>query len=245
MIEQFEIDELKPLFGDDFRLNDHMTIRQPEIGEIIEMGEREYSGLVQAFVATPSDRIAQLDKQGIDWNEITDFEMFGMVASSLPKQMTKILFGDFDFGGFEIIPFEEERRIVLRHKTLGFDFDELQYEAMVGYLRKVHSLKKNVRLAGNAATKQMMIEMAYEDLEREKKKPYKSHMKSLISALVNSPGFKYDLNQVRHMKFYAFMDSVVRTQIITSSTALMNGIYSGNIDTKKLDKNELNCMRDI
>lgn len=245
MIELFEIDELKLYFGEDFKLNEYMTIRQPTIGEIMEFGEKNYFGLVQTFTATPSDMIAQLDKAGIDWNQISDFELFSMMVVTLPVNHTKILFGDFDFGQFEIVPIEGERRNVLRHKELNFDFDELGYEALVGYLRQMHSLKKNVHLAGNASTKRIMIEMAHEELNRLKKKPYKSQMKSLISTMVNSAGFKYDLEHVRQMHYCAFMDSVARTQIIFSSTALMHGIYSGNVDMKKLDKKELNCMRDI
>jgi hypothetical protein len=41
------------------------------------------------------------------------------------------------------------------------------------------------------------------------------------------------------------MDSVQRLQIYESTTALMKGMYSGMIDTKGLDKDALNFMRNI
>ena len=42
------------------------------------------------------------------------------------------------------------------------------------------------------------------------------------------------------------MDSVKRLQTYESVTALMSGMYSGMIDTKKLNlKEELNWMRDL
>jgi len=41
------------------------------------------------------------------------------------------------------------------------------------------------------------------------------------------------------------MDSVQRLQIYESSTALMKGMYSGFLDTSKINKEELNFMRDI
>ena len=59
------------------------------------------------------------------------------------------------------------------------------------------------------------------------------------------PGFKYNLKEVLSIGFKEFMDAVARTQIITSTQALLNGCYTGNVDTKKLNKNELNYMRDI
>ena len=47
------------------------------------------------------------------------------------------------------------------------------------------------------------------------------------------------------MPIYAFMDSISRIQIIRTTTALLQGCYSGMIDMKKINKNELNFMREI
>ena len=47
------------------------------------------------------------------------------------------------------------------------------------------------------------------------------------------------------MPMYAFMDAVTRIQIIKSTTALLNGCYSGMIDTSKINKKEFNWMREI
>jgi hypothetical protein len=38
---------------------------------------------------------------------------------------------------------------------------------------------------------------------------------------------------------------VSRLQIIVNSDALLHGMYGGMIDTKKINKNELNWMREI
>lgn len=243
--EIYEIDELKLYFGEDFRVNEHVVIRQPSMGDIIEFGERKYFSLIHLLTATPSDMIAQLHKMGLDWNEVEEFELFSMFAISLDLEDTKILFGDLDFRDFQIIPIEGKHRHVLHHNKYNFDLDELTYGAIAQYLRTMHGYKKNVAIAGNEATKQMMIEMALEDLEIAKRKEYKSQLKSMISTMVNSAGFKYNLEEVRKMKFCQFMDSVSRVQIIRSSDALLQGCYSGMIDTKKIDKKQLNFLRDI
>lgn len=243
--EIYEIDELKLYFGEDFHINEHVIIRQPSMGDIIEFGERKYFSLIHLLTATPSDMIAQLYKMGLDWNDVEDFELFSMFAISLDLEDTKILFGDLDFRDFQIIPIEGKHRHVLHHNKYNFDLDELTYGAIAQYLRTMHGYKKNVAIAGNEATKQMMIEMALEDLEIAKRKEYKSQLKSMISTMVNSAGFKYNLEEVRKMKFCQFMDSVSRVQIIRSSDALLQGCYSGMIDTKKIDKKQLNFLRDI
>lgn len=241
----YEVDELKLYFGDDFKVNEHITIHQPTIGEILEMGEQKYFSIAHLLTATPSDMIAQLHKRGIDWNKIEDFELFSMLILGVSQKDTQIFFGDLDFSEFQIEPTEGKRQHVLRHKRLGFVIDELMYGAIVNYIRTMHGFKKNVSLAGNEATRQMMIEMALEDLAIAQKKQYKSSLKAIISTLFNSPGFKYNLEEIRNMKFCAFMDSVSRIQIIRSSDALLRGCYSGMIDTKKINKKDLNFMRDI
>ena len=42
-----------------------------------------------------------------------------------------------------------------------------------------------------------------------------------------------------------FLDVVQRSQIIESVSALMRGMYSGMIDTKKIKNSELNWFREI
>ena len=74
MKELFEIDELKVYFGEDFQVNEYVSIRQPTVGEILQAGELSYYSMVNALTAVPSDYISQLHKLKIDWNEMTDFE---------------------------------------------------------------------------------------------------------------------------------------------------------------------------
>ena len=41
------------------------------------------------------------------------------------------------------------------------------------------------------------------------------------------------------------MDSVKRLQVYESSTALLKGVFSGFVDTSKIDKEEFDFMRQI
>ena len=64
--------------------------------------------------------------------------------------------------------------------------------------------------------------------------------------MLNHPGFKYKKSELKEVGIVEFMDSVKRLQTYESVMALMSGMYSGMIDTKKLDlKEELNWMRDL
>lgn len=244
----FEVDELQQYFGYGLKICDGLEVKQPTVGDIVKMGEMNYFATVHTLTAIPSDMKAQLDMMHLDWEKVQDFELFIMLIMHMGPDATGVFFGDLDFREFNVeIIDEETRQYRLVHPNTGIVIDEVRYKAITNYLCKMHGIKKKPQVAGNEYTHKMMLEMAYEDLEIQKKKAIepKSSLKSLISAMVNMPGFKYNLKEIMNIGFYEFMDSVARTQVIASTTALMQGMYMGNLDMKKLDKKELNFMRDI
>ena len=68
---------------------------------------------------------------------------------------------------------------------------------------------------------------------------------SMISFYLNHPGSKYKKNELRNVGIVEFYDSVQRLQIYESTHAVINGSYSGFVDTSKIPKNEFNFMRDL
>ena len=130
--------------------------------------------------------------------------------------------------------------------------DELVYLRIVDYLRCMFDIhpKVEVNVKGKT-TKQWIIDEERMNLEiekkrREKETRKKSFLYPLISAMVNHPGFKYKKNELKEVGIVEFMDSVKRLQTYESVRALMSGMYSGMIDTSKLNlKEELNWMRDL
>lgn len=247
----YEMDELQQYFGYGLKICDGLEIHQPTVGDIVRMGEYNYFNTVNLITAIPSDMKAQLDMMGIDWETMEDFELFCLLAPQMTLDDTRVLFGDLDFTKFKItIPEnrpEGDRTIYLKHQETGLIIDELRYKAITNYLCHMHHIKKKPQIAGNAYTHKMLLEMAYEDMERNKKKARneKSALKSLISTMVNMPGFKYNLQELMDVGYCQFMDSVSRIQVIESTTALMHGVYMGNVDMKKINKADFNYMRDM
>ena len=73
-------DRLQMYMGYDYILNEHIIIHQPTIGEIINLGEQKYWSVVYTICAIPSDMKSQLWDQGIDYEEISDFQLFIMLV---------------------------------------------------------------------------------------------------------------------------------------------------------------------
>lgn len=238
-----EVDELSLYFGDPYVVNDYITITIPKIGEVVKYGERQYYSMVQTITAIPSEMKASLWDAGIDWTQITDFQLFMMLAPTLPKDKTYILFGDLDFQAMK--PFENKfnETIVLRNPDTGAVIDELAYGKITSYLCSVHNLTKKVEKAANEFTKKFMIDEDRQKLQYNAKQPYKSFLRPLISAVKCRQG--YTLDYVKNMGLFEFFDDVNRLQVIVNTDALLQGSYSGMVDTSKIPKKNFDWCREI
>ena len=238
-----EVDELALYFGDPFVVNDYITITLPKIGELVKYGERQYYSMIQTVTAIPSEMKCQLWDMGIDWTQITDFQLFMMLAPTLSQEQTSIAFGDLNFQALR--PYENPQNGMVRlfDPDTGVVIDELAYGKISSYLCSAHNLTKKVEKAANEYTKKFMIDEERQKMEYNKKQPYKSFLKPLISAVKCRMG--YTLDYVKNMGLYEFMDDISRLQIIVNSDALLQGSYSGMIDTKKIPKREFDWCREI
>lgn len=238
------VDSLKMYFGDDFIINDKIVIHQPTIGEVADYGEQDYFNMAHTICTTPSDMKSQLWDMGIDWGSIKDFDLFVILARSFFQEKTKILLGDLDLSNMKVYPHpQNEDMVVLANKETGVIIDEYIYTKMVEYIRKMHGFTKNVERAKNKMTKKILIQEERDKIARNANKKFESYLLPLISSI--QARTHYTKEYIRNMGLCEFMDQVSRFQIIVSSDALLHGMYGGMIDTKKINKKELNWMREI
>ena len=238
-----EVDELSLYFGDPYVINKYLTITLPKIGELVKYGEKQYFNMIQTITAIPSEMKSQLWDMGVDWTQITDFQLFMMLAPTLPKNQTSIIFGDFDFQAMAATEDLKNDTVVLRNSETGAVIDELAYGKISSYLCSAHNLTKKVEKAANEFTKRFMIDEDRQKLQYRAKQPYKSFLRPLISAVKCRQG--YTLDYVRNMGLYEFMDDVNRLQVIVNTDALLKGVYSGMVDTKKIPKKDFDWCREI
>ena len=240
-----EIDELQMYFGEPFHINDKITIYIPTIGDIVEFGERKYYGMIHTLTCIPSDMKSQLFDMGIDYEELSDFELFVMLSRNLNPESTYLVLGDLDLSKFGLYTNKDNNELVLYDEKTDTTIDRLIYMKMVEYIRKVHNIKPKPEKAANKTTKKILIQLDRDRIKKAQKEPYKSQLKILISAMMRYPGFKYKSNELKQCGLYEFMDTVQGAQIYVSTTSLIQGSYSGMIDTSKLNKKEFNWMRGL
>lgn len=238
-----EVDNLLLYFGDDYVINDNIRIHQPTIGELINYGEAAYFSMVHSISAIPSDLKFQLWDMGIDWCQIEDYDLFCMLSQTLTPDRTGILFGDLDFSKLRPYRNPQNDEVILADKESGVIIDKLIYMRIVNYIRKLHNITPKVEKAKNKRTKEIMIEDDRRNHEFNKNKPFKSYLLPLISSVKVKQGYTRDY--IRNMGLFEFFDDVSRLSILFNSDHLMSALYAGTIDAKKIDKKELNWMREL
>lgn len=247
-MDGFQVDELKLYLGSDIKIANGITLYQPTIGDIANYNEAEYFSVAQTLCSTPSTMKVQLDDMGLDYMKVEDFQLFMMLCQSLTPDKTKPLLGGLDLTKFKPHPFGETEDVVL----FNGEFDEngkpiiinsIVYDVLVTYIRKMHGFKKQVDKAGNAITRKILIDEDRKAAERNKDKPYKSFLVPLVSSLQGRQGYTKDY--ICNMGLYEFMNQINRVQVIVQADAALGGMYSGFVDTKKMDKTVLDWMRDI
>lgn len=239
------IDELQVYMGRPYKVNKYITLYHPTIGEIVNYGEREYYSMVTTLVATPSDMMSELDDMGKNFMEFDAFDLFIMLCRGFSKEQTSILFGDLDFTKLGLYTDQKTGEQVLYNEEDNILIDKLAYLKICKYLRLIHNLKENRDKAANETTRKIMIKMDRDKKKKQSKKDetYHSQLKTLISAMMRYPGFKYKKTELEECGIYEFMDAVRGAQIYVSSTALLQGSYSGFCDTSKISSDKFNWLR--
>lgn len=259
----YDFDELKMFFGKDYWVTDKIKISQPTIGQIVDFGDADFYSVVNKLCANPTSYRLFLWKNGIDWNELTEYQLFCFLIKTITPDQSYLLFGDLNLSWFEVIHDSEKQADILIYvprnengEIQNFDYDEaiiideFVYTKIVNYIRCMFNIYPKVERAKNKATKEAMIweeeeKLKLQELKKEKEDRKKSFLLPLISSLVNHPGFKYKTNELEDIGIVQFMDSVKRLSIYENAIALLHGSFSGTIDVSGIDKSAFDWMRDL
>ncbi len=106
-------DTLRALRGKAYEINDKIRITIPTLGEIEEYGEQRYFSLIANLTVVPNDLISELDKIGIDWETIDEFNLFTNMCSSFRLEDTSIVMGDLDLSSLKVFKNNQNEQLYL------------------------------------------------------------------------------------------------------------------------------------
>ena len=245
-------DKLKMFFGETYVVNDAISIYEVTIQEIVDFGEEHFFACIAPFVSNPTTYRLQLWDMGIDWCELSDFDLFCMLAPTLQPEITCILFGRYDFTNLQLMMRKDTEERVLYDPITDTVVDNATYIIMREYIRMMMNQYPRREFTRGKQTKLALIDedrINIRNAERKRRieggRKVESYLFSLISTMLITPGFKYKKNELREVNIAEFMISVEKFQVFKATESLLRGMYSGFLDTSKIDtQKELNWFRE-
>lgn len=245
---QFEFDNLKMYFGDDYITKNGIVVRQPSLGDIIEVGEKNFYETLNVFVSNPTSFRLPLWNMGVDWCTITDFELFIILYQNINPEVCKLFLPKCPITEYKVYSEqidEDTAEPVLYNPESKSIIRNIDYLEISQYLRNMFNIFPKVEYAKGKATRESIIWEDEQNAKRKEDKKYVSTLQPLISSCVNHPGFKYKKSELKEVGICEFMDSVSRLQVYENTRALLTGSMSGFCDTSKISKENFNFMRDF
>lgn len=247
---KYNFDKLKMFFGDDYDING-IKISMPKIGEILEIGEKIFYTAVMPFVSNSTSIRVLLYKIGKDWNKVSDIETFYFLIHTTVHDLSplKLLFKDITFDDIKLLETGKNddgtNQFALYSPSQNLLIYEDAYMEIAEYIREIMNQHPKVEKAKGKETKKSMIWEDEMKILNQQEKGDESNLLALISSCTNHPGFKYNLQELRDVGLYQFMDSVKRIQKYENGIAALHGGFSGFVNFKDIPEDTLNYMGDV
>ena len=220
---------------DQVNVTETISLRIPTVGEILE-DEQTYYSIISSLTASPYQYMVQLDDMGVDYTQITDYELFMMLFPMFAKSDLSIIFGDLYTSDYNVYVDNSNSTNILYSPINGLDYkiDEFVYNQLSDMLRKINNIEKVKSKPGNEEAKRYLLEKERKRQKRNARKPYEPYLEKLVIALVNRPEFKYNYEETMNLSIYKFNQSFKQIQTSITFDNTMIGVYAGTVDTSKM-----------
>lgn len=234
-------------YGDSLKFNNGFEFRQPTVMDIKELGEDYYFWFVSLFMNKPTDMIHQLFKIGIDYEKITRDELFRLLVGENTELFCSMFeyFTNTENVAFEYFEEYEQDCIhgKIKDEEIYFVIDFTAFDILCQYITDIHFFKHNkVRKFSDDETKKEILKYEIEEMEFFSKNKENDGFSNIISSVVRLNQRTWDY--VFGLTVYRLYDELYRALKEKEAQQLISGIYTGNIDGKKL-KSDLDWTGNI
>ena len=220
----------------------NLSLRIPTVGEILE-DEDKYYGIVSSLTASPFQYMVQLDDMGIDYTQITDYQLFMMLFPMYAQSDLSLLFGDLNTSDFNVYVNQDDDNQVIYSPSNNIVIDELVYNDLADMIRKINLFEKVKSKPGNESARKYLLEKERKKQKRNAKKPRFPYLEKMVIALVNTSEFPYNYETCMDLSIYKFNQSLQQIQRKIAFDNTMVGVYAGTVDTSKMaDKDALSWI---
>lgn len=244
------IEELFLLTGKDYKINNFITIKHPILQEIVDLGEQNYYRMIQPFVLSSEDLMVEYDDHGIDYTTVDNYETFtNLIAGYLDSGFDFSWLLNNRFSRNEVFltnGINGEPVILSKNEDSKGKVivDRLVYQKISDFLKKINNISITNRYnPGNPITKKFLIMQQREKNERSRKREKEdSELAKIISALAWKDNGKIGILDIWNLHIYQVFNGITTINKIDRSKHLLQGIYSGVIDSKNINSEDLNWI---
>ena len=224
-----------------------------------------YYSMVNVFLTDPYDYMVFLDDNGVDYEQVSPFEVFCLLCNEYVNNImdseeltdlekTNLFSNNLYFKAFKFflgvesffIAQTEDGDNVILDNNKNFILNSEIYDYISEFIRKINGIPETDKInPEDDWAKQILIEDERERLKKQAKKKQKdddsnkNRLGNLISSITwscNGVITPFNRNQL-HM--YDLIDGINRTDKLLHYTNTMTGYYSGCIEKKNINFNEL------
>lgn len=162
-----------------------ITLYQPSIGDIIDIGQTKFYNSVSVLVNNTTSYRLPLWKMGIDWNDISDFELFTSLYQLVDSQISNLLFGDLNLSNFQMykkIVVQDNKEIEKRslyNKEKDIEINEQVYQHIHQYFQTVLNINPEQKITHDKIMKEWFITKDERQLNNALEKEKKMVIKNL------------------------------------------------------------------
>lgn len=215
----------------------NFSVRIPTVREILENEEMYYS-IVSSLTATPFQYMVQLDDMGIDYTEVTDFELFKILFLMYTKSDLSILFGNLKTSDFDLYLNQQDNQKIIYSPSNNIIINETVYNDLADTIRKINLFEKVKSKPGNESARKYLLEKERKKQKRNAKKQNEPYLENMVIALVNTNEFPYNYDTCMDLSIYKFNQSFKQIQHKIAFDNTMIGVYAGTVDTSKLNNKD-------
>ena len=223
-----------------YKINEDISVYIPTIGEIrgdCDEDEIGYQEMVNLFMVTSTNYMVELDNMGINFENISDWQLFGMLFSGLNGRNLSLLFGVDAIANFQMQMCNEDNSIFyIIDEKANIKITQEEYEKISIILCKINNVTKEHRKFSNEFSRKHAIERLITVSKRNKernKNSSSSYLDNYITALVCTADFPYNYETVLNVTLHDFIASIKQIKKKYSVDNYHLGIYTGNIDINK------------
>ena len=231
-----------------YRYNDDIIINIPTLKQIRgenDSDEHSFWNEVNLFTQTPSDMISELDSMGIDFEEMSDYDLFILLflmrKHSGMLNSNSMIFNNLNIWDLDVVEIEDSNKPIFITTNNKMIFNEEIFNDVSNLISLIAGHQKTKKKKfGNAYAKKKRIEQDYKNKEKLRNKAEKQSniLDGIILRLVCNANFPYNFETIQDVTIYDLIHSLKQIEKDIQVTDLMQSRLVGN-DLSKLPQEQL------